>query len=140
MNKIVVSSKNAPKTASFFSQAVLTNNKYRLEISGQIGMDPQTKKLVKGGVNTQTEQIFNNIEAILSELGWTFENITKTRIFLTSMTDYEEMNAIYAKKFGETPPSRITVAVKELPLRALIEIECIAEGSRIPETFRTNYD
>ncbi|MBU1894211.1 MAG: Rid family detoxifying hydrolase, partial [Candidatus Omnitrophica bacterium] len=128
MNKIAITSNKAPKAASFFSQGVLTANKYCLELSGQIGLDPQTGKLVEGGVSEQTEQIFRNIDGVLSELGWTFDNITKTRVFLTSMSDYQEMNDVYAKKFGDVPPARVAVAVKELPLGAAVEVECVAEG------------
>jgi 2-iminobutanoate/2-iminopropanoate deaminase len=131
MKKIAISSNKAPKAASFFSQGILTTNKYRFELSGQIGMDPKTSKLVEGGVKAETEQIFENIQGILTELGWTFDNITKTRVFLLAMNDYQEMNEVYAKKFGKAPPARVAVAVKELPLGAMVEIECIAEGDKI---------
>lgn len=139
MKKVAISSNKAPKATSFFSQGVLTANKYRLELSGQIGLDPQTSKLVEGGVGSQTEQTFKNIECVLSELGWTFDNITKTRVFLISMSDCQEMNDVYAKKFGETPPARVAVAVKELPFRAMVEVECVAEGNEISEEARIKY-
>jgi len=139
MKKIVISSEKAPRAASFFSQGILTANKYKLELSGQIGIDPQIGKLVEGGVSSQTEQIFKNIEGILSKLGWTFNNISKTRVFLVAMSDYQEMNNVYAKKFGEAPPARIAVAVKQLPLGALVEIECSAEGDEISEEAKEKY-
>ena len=139
MKKIAISSNKAPKAASFFSQGVLTANKFCLELSGQIGLDPQTSKLVEGGVSDQTEQIFRNIDGILSELGWTFDNITKTRVFLTSMSDYQDMNEVYAKKFGDIPPARVAVAVKELPLGAAVEIECVAEGEKVSEEAKKKY-
>lgn len=139
MKKVAISSEKAPKAASFFSQGILTANRYKLELSGQIGLDPQTVKLVEGGVSSQTEQIFKNIEGVLFELGWTFDNITKTRVFLVSMSDYQEMNDIYAKKFGEAAPARVAVAVKELPLGAAVEIECVAEGNEISEEGKTKY-
>lgn len=139
MKKIEISSNKAPKAASFFSQAVLTANEFKLELSGQIGLDPKTGKLVEGGVSSQTEQTFKNIENVLSELGWTFNNITKTRVFLVAMSDYQEMNDVYAKKFGEVPPARVAIAVKELPLGARIEIECVAEGDKFSEAARVKY-
>jgi 2-iminobutanoate/2-iminopropanoate deaminase len=140
MKKVSISSEKAPKAASFFSQGILTANKFTLELSGQIGMNPQTGKLVESGVGSQTEQIFKNIENVLSELGWSFDNITKTRIYLVAMSDYQEMNDVYAKKFGDSPPARVAVAVKELPLGATVEIECIAEGNKISEEGKTKYN
>lgn len=131
MKKVIISSENAPKAANFFSQAVLTTNKYTLELSGQIGLDPKTGNLVEGGVREQTERTFCNIEAILFEVGWNFENITKTRVYLTSMSDYQAMNEVYASKFQGNAPARTAVAVKELPLGALVEIECCAEGDEV---------
>ena len=81
-----------------------------------------------GGVGPETEQVMTNIKAILEEAGWSFNNIVKARIFLTDMTDYKVVNEIYAKNFTSEPPARVTVAVKQLPLGALVEIECTAAG------------
>lgn len=132
INKTAVLSKKAPKPASFFSQAILTtNNQYRLEISGQIGLDPTTMQLVEGGVGWQTEQAFENVRSILEEIGWSFENITKIRVYLVNMSDYKEMNDVYLKQFGDNPPSRVAVAVKELPLGAMVELDCTVEGNII---------
>lgn len=131
--KKIISSNNAPKATSFFSQAILTSGKYTLELSGQIGLNPATGQLVEGGVAQQTEQAFKNVSAILSELDWNFDNIIKVRVYLTSMSDYQEMNDVYATKFGDIPPSRAAIAVKELPLGASVEIECTATGERIKE-------
>jgi len=139
MNKISISSEKAPKATSFFSQAILTSNKFRLELSGQVGLDSITGKLVEGGVGSQTEQIFINIKEILSELGWNFSNITKSRVFLTSMSDYQTMNDVYLQKFNTNPPARVAVAVKELPLGALVEIECSAEGDEISNESKDKY-
>ena len=139
MNKVAITSNKAPKAASFFSQGILTANKYCFELAGQIGLDPETSKLIEGGVGSQTEQTFKNIESILSELGWTFDNITKTRVFLTSMNDYQEMNDVYSKKFGDIPPARVAVAVKELPLGATVEIECVAGGNEVSKEAQEKY-
>lgn len=133
MKKTSISSDKAPKAASFFSQAILTANKYNLELSGQIGLDPVSSKLVEGGVAEQTKQAFKNVEAVLSELDWSLDNITKVRIYLTSMDDYKEMNDVYENKFGDTPPARAAIAVKELPLGAAVEIECVATGDDVPD-------
>ncbi|NMB48026.1 reactive intermediate/imine deaminase [Candidatus Kuenenbacteria bacterium] len=139
MKKISISSDQAPKAAGFFSQAILTSCDFRLELSGQIGLDPKSGKIVEGGIAEQTEQIFNNLEGILSELGWTFCNINKVRIFLVSMDDYQAMNEVYSKRFTDTPPARVAVAVKELPLGALVEMECTAEGNTMSDEAKKKY-
>jgi 2-iminobutanoate/2-iminopropanoate deaminase len=128
MKKIIATTK-APAATSLFSQAILESSKYCLEISGQIGLDGG--KLVDGGIEAQTRKTFQNIEGILSELDWTLENITKVRIYLADMADYAKVNEVYATKFTKNPPARIAIAVKALPLGALIEIECVAAGDEI---------
>jgi 2-iminobutanoate/2-iminopropanoate deaminase len=140
MKKIVISSENAPKAVGPYSQAILTNSQYKLELSGQIGLDPEEGSLVEGGLATQTKQTLDNIGNVLSELGWDFNNITKVRVFLVSMGDYGEVNEIYSKRFDSNPPARVAVAVKDLPLGALIEIECSAEGDEVSEQAKEKYN
>lgn len=130
MKKIIHSDK-APKATGLLSQAVLHDFKFTLEVSGQIGINPQIGKLVEGGIGPQTEQTLANIQAVLSSIGWGFENIIKARIYLADMADYQTVNEIYAKKFPNDPPARIALAVKQLPLGALVEIECTAAGDNI---------
>ena len=130
MKKIIHSDK-APKATGLLSQAVLHDFKFTLEVSGQIGINPQIGKLVEGGIGPQTEQTLANIQAVLSNIGWGFENIIKARIYLADMADYQTVNEIYVKKFPSDPPARIALAVKQLPLGALIEIECTAAGDNI---------
>jgi len=139
MKKVVISSDKAPKATGPFSQAILTAGKYRLELGGQIGLDSKTSKLVEGGLASQTQKTISNIKNVLNELGWTVNNITKTRVFLTKMSDYSELNEIYAEEFVDRPPARVVVAVKELPLGALVEIDCIAEGDEISEEAEIKY-
>ena len=129
MKKIIATTK-APAATPLFSQAILESSKYRLEISGQIGLDGNNK-LVDGGIEAQTKQTLQNVEGILSELGWTLENLTKVRIYLVDMADYAKVNEVYATKFTKNPPARIAIAVRALPLGALIEIECVAAGDEI---------
>ncbi len=130
MKKIITSSK-APIAVGPYSQAVLHESGYILELSGQIGVDPMTGKLVDGGITAQTEQTLANIRAVLSEIGWDFEHIIKVRIYLVDITDYSIVNSIYIKKFGNEFPARVALAVKQLPLGALVEIECSAGGESI---------
>lgn len=129
MKKIIATTK-APAAKPLFSQAILESSKYHLEISGQIGLDGNGK-LADGGIEAQTKQTLQNVEGILSEIGWTLENITKVRIYLVDMGDCAKVNEVYATKFAKNPPARIAIAVKALPLGALIEIECVAAGDEI---------
>jgi 2-iminobutanoate/2-iminopropanoate deaminase len=131
MPKTPISTTKAPPAASFFSQAILSSCKYRLEIAGQIALNPETGKFIKGDVKEQTIQTFQNIKGILAELGWNLSHVTKARVYLISMDHYQMMNEVYQKQFTQTPPARICVAVKELPLGALVEIECLAEGDKV---------
>lgn len=132
MKKFIATSK-APAALTLLSQAVLESSKYRLEISGQVGKDPVADKLVEGGIEPETHQTFKNIEAILSAVGWTLENVTKVRIFLVDMADYATVNEIYVAKFKAPLPARTAVAVQALPLGARIEIDCVAAGDEIYE-------
>lgn len=131
MSKEYVNSDKAPSTKGFpLSHAVLHNYQYMMEISGQIGLDPETGRLVEGGIEDETSQALNNIEAILSEAGWNFSNIVKVRIFVTDMKEYQKVNEIYANRFEENFPARAVLGVKELPLGAHVEIECTAAGEQ----------
>jgi len=84
-------------------------------------------KLVGSTTKEQTERTFKNIEIILNGLGLEFNNVVKANVYLKNMEDFAEMNEVYARVFGEHRPARTTIAVKQNPLDALVEIECIAE-------------
>ena len=94
-------------------------------LSGQLGIDPATGKLAEGGVGAQARQSLKNIQALLAEVGATEKNVVKTTVFLTSMADFKEVNEAYAAVFDTDCPARSCVAVKELPLNGLVEIEAI---------------
>ncbi|NTV23140.1 MAG: RidA family protein [Nanoarchaeota archaeon] len=116
-----------------YSKGVLHDNKYTLEVSGHVGFDPATGKLAQG-IEQQTEKTLDAIKKVLAEVGWGFENITKVRIYLLDMKDYSVVNQIYARYFNGEFPSRVAVAVKQLPMDALIEIECTATGSSVKQS------
>lgn len=111
-----------------FSKAVISDSKYVMELSGQVGL--KDGKLAEG-IEAQTEQCLENIKAVLAEQGWTLDNLIKVRIFLVDMADYGKVNEIYAKYFSEEFPARVALAVKGLPLGALIEIDCTAAREEI---------
>jgi len=123
MKKIVNTTK-APKAIGPYSQAVETNG--MLFISGQIPINPETGKIVEGGITEQTVQVMKNIEAILAEAGYSFADVVKSTCLLSDMANFGAMNEVYAKYYPENPPARAAFAVKELPLGVMVEIETIA--------------
>jgi len=122
--KQVINTKKAPKAIGPYSQAILSGN--TLYISGQVPIDPDTGKLVDNDISIQTEQVMQNIKAILEEAGYGFENVVKSTCLLSDMKNFAAMNEIYGKYYPVNPPARAAFAVKELPLNVLIEIETIA--------------
>lgn len=119
-----VTTDKAPAAIGPYSQAVKAGN--LLFCSGQIPLDPATGELISGDIATQAERVMNNIAAVLSEAGTTFENVIKTTIYLTDIADFALVNEVYGQRFKSHKPARSTVAVKSLPKGALIEIEVIA--------------
>lgn len=122
--KKVIATKNAPGAIGPYSQAIEANG--TLYISGQIPIDPATGEFVEGGVVEQTEQVMKNLEAILTEAGYTFDNVVKSTCLLADMSYFADMNAVYGERFKENPPARAAFAVKSLPKGALVEIDMIA--------------
>ena len=122
--KRIINSKNAPAAIGPYSQAVEVNN--TLYISGQIPIDSATGKVVEGGIAEQTEQVMRNIEAILSEAGYTFSDVVKSTCLLSDMVNFKAMNEVYGSRYNVNPPARAAFAVKELPLGVLVEIETVA--------------
>jgi 2-iminobutanoate/2-iminopropanoate deaminase len=123
MKKIISTSK-APAAIGPYSQAVVANG--ILFVSGQIPINPETGKLVEGGITDQTKQVFRNIEAILTEAGYSFKDVVKSTCLLSDIADFKAMNEVYAGYYTEKMPARAAFAVKGLPMGALIEIETIA--------------
>lgn len=96
-------------------------------VSGEVGIDRETGKFVDGGIDAQTEQVFENLKLTLHAVGTTLENVVKTTVFLTDVTDFDAMNAVYARYFPKDPPARSTVGVAALARPGLcVEIELIA--------------
>ena len=123
MKRIIQTSK-APAANGPYSQAVEVNG--TLYISGQIPLDPETMKVVEGGIHEQTEQVLKNIGAILLEAGYGYSDVVKSTCLLSDMANFKAMNEIYGKYYPENSPARAAFAVKDLPLGVLIEIETIA--------------
>ncbi len=126
--KNIISTDNAPRAIGPYSQAVEVNG--MLFISGQIPVDPQSGKIVEGGIKEQTEQVLKNIEAILQAAGYSFADVVKSTVFLKSMDDFVGMNEVYERFYSDNPPARAAFQVARLPLDVLIEIETIAIKSK----------
>jgi 2-iminobutanoate/2-iminopropanoate deaminase len=107
-----------------FSPAIITGD--LVYTSGQIGVDSKTGQIVEGGIEAQTEQVFRNLEAVLTAAGSSIEHVVKATVFLADMNDYNTMNELYKKHFKGDPPARSTVQVARLPRDAKIEIEVVA--------------
>jgi 2-iminobutanoate/2-iminopropanoate deaminase len=95
-------------------------------LSGQTPLDPETGKLLEGGIEAQTEQSFKNLFAVLGAAGLTSDEVIKVNVYLTDMADFAAMNAVYARQFTPPYPARTTIGVAALPLGARVEIELIA--------------
>lgn len=119
-----ISTKNAPAAIGPYSQAIKVGN--LIYTSGQIPIDPATGTLVAGGIKEQTRQSLLNVQAILKEAGISMSSVVKTTVFMADMSDFADMNAVYAEFFTEPYPARSAVAVTALPKGALVEIEVVA--------------
>lgn len=123
MKKAYYSDK-APKPMNPYSQAIRAGD--FLFVSGQIGIEPATNKLVKGNAADETEQVFKNIAAILEVAGLKLENVVKVVLYMNDIGDSSPINEVYEKYFQEPYPARTSFAVGSLPLGAKIKIDVTA--------------
>lgn len=124
LTKLEVTTEKAPKALGPYSQAIVLGK--LVFVSGQLGISPESGELVEGGIIAQTKQAFTNISSILQASGSNLNSIVKVTVFLREMSDFKQMNEVYASFFSDNPPVRTTVAVSGLPKNALCEIDCIA--------------
>ena len=122
--KEIIATQDAPQAIGPYSQAVRVGN--LVFASGQIPLDPATKEFVPGGIAEQTEQVLKNLKAVFAAADVGMDQIVKTTVFLADMNDFNAMNEVYAKYFGQNPPARATVQAAGLPRDARVEIEAIA--------------
>jgi 2-iminobutanoate/2-iminopropanoate deaminase len=94
--------------------------------SGQIGIDPGTRALVPGGIAAETERAIQNVEAILQAAHGALSHVVKVTVYLADMAEFAPMNEVYARRFPEPKPVRTTIAARELPMGARMEIEAWA--------------
>ena len=122
-----MSTPNAPAALGPYSQAIATEG--MVFCSGQVGIDPATKKLADG-IEGQTDQALRNLAAVLAAAGLGLTDVVKTTLWLTDTADFAAVNAVYARHFAEPAPARSAPIVAALPLQgARISIEAIAVRS-----------
>ncbi len=123
----VIQTTQAPGAIGPYSQAIVVEP--FLFTAGQVGLDPETKKLVPGGIEAETRQALQNVRAIVEAAGGSLDDVVKTTVFLATMEDFAAMNRVYAEFFPQRPPARSTVAVAGLPVGARVVIEALARWS-----------
>ncbi len=123
MEKLFIN--GAPAAIGPYCHAVKTGN--LVFCSGQTPIDPETMKIVGNTIEEQTKRVLENITIVLNGMGLGLKDIVKTTVFLKSMDDFKGMNGVYAEMFDGHTPARSAIAVKQNPLDAMVEIECIAE-------------
>ncbi|HIK19340.1 MAG TPA: RidA family protein [Leptolyngbyaceae cyanobacterium M33_DOE_097] len=127
MAHTVIRTSSAPTPVGPYNQAIAATGQM-IFLAGQIAIDPAIGEIVgEGDVARQTEQVMQNLKAVLAAANATFADVVKTSVFLADMNDFAAMNAVYANYFNEeTAPARACVEVSRLPKDVLVEIECIA--------------
>ena len=123
--KVVIRTESAPAPfqGAPYSQAIRVGE--LVFVSGQLALRPGDKALSGGTIEEQTEQVLQNLKAILEEAGSGLDKLVKTTVFLTDLGDFQGMNEVYARHVGERPPARATVEISALPAGALVEIEAV---------------
>jgi 2-iminobutanoate/2-iminopropanoate deaminase len=121
--KLIVQTDAAPSAIGPYSQAVVAGGV--VYCSGQIPINPSTGELVTGSVADQTRLALSNLRAVLEAAGSSMEQVVKAGVFLKDLSDFNEMNKVYAEFFPENPPARACVEVSRLPKDVDVEIDCI---------------
>ena len=122
--KDIVQTDSAPAAIGPYSQAVTFGN--LVVTSGQIPLTAGGE-LVAGGIAEQTEQVIQNLRAVLAAAGTDLDRVVKTTVFLADMNEFAAMNAVYEQHFAAPYPARSTVQVARLPRDVRVEIEVLAE-------------
>ena len=124
MERSIIKTEKAPQAIGPYSQAVRVGN--TLYTSGQIPAEPETGKIVEGGIESQTRQALENLKAVLEAAGGSLDRVVKTTLFIKDMNDFQVINKIYGEYFKEPYPARSCVEVARLPKDVQVEIEAVA--------------
>jgi len=125
-DKVVIRTDRAPGPfqGAPYNQAIRVGE--LVFVAGQLGISLETGKLAGPAVGEQTEQVLQNLAAILDAAGSGLDRLVKTTVFLVDLADFADMNEVYARHVGDRPPARSTVGISQLPSGARVEIEAIA--------------
>lgn len=115
----------APAAIGPYSQGVIAGN--LLFVSGQIPLNPSDGSLVSDSLESQANQVFKNLHAIIQEAGTSFEHVLKLTIYLTDLENFAAVNKVMENYFNEPYPARATVEVSRLPKDVEVEIDAIVE-------------
>lgn len=126
MSKTAITSPELSPPVGPFSQAVKADG--LIYLSGQVGQDPATGKVVEAGIEAETERVLQNLSAVLRAAGKDFDDVVRAGVYLTSMGDFAAMNGIYAKYFRQPFPARTTIGVAALPLGARVEMDLVVKA------------
>jgi len=126
MEKMVISTNNAPAAIGPYSQAIKMGN--LVFVSGQIPIIPKTGEILLGDIKLQTRQVLENLKNILEAAGSSLDNVVKTTVFMKDLNDYTAINDVYKEFFPQKPPARAAVQAARLPKDVGVEIEAIAVG------------
>jgi len=125
MKRDIISTSHAPKAIGPYSQAVRFSGNL-VYTAGQIALDPASGNIVGTSATEQTEQVLRNLSAVLQAAGSSLAKVVKVTVFLKNMSDFADVNTVYARHFPFEPPARSAVEVARLPKDVLVEIECLA--------------
>jgi 2-iminobutanoate/2-iminopropanoate deaminase len=125
MRRAITTGRIAPPVGPFSPGVVAGSVVY---VSGQVGQDPASGRLVQGGVGAQLEQAIANVAAILGAAGRSLDEVTRVGLYLTNMDDFAAANAVYGRHFTAPHPARTTIAVVSLPLGASVELDVVAHA------------
>jgi reactive intermediate/imine deaminase len=123
MSKNTIKTAGAPSAIGPYSQAVKHGS--TVYLSGQIALDPETMKVVQGGISEQAHRVFKNLRAVCEAAGGNLDDIVKVNIYMTNLGNFSTVNQIMAEYFSEPFPARATVGVAALPLGVEVEVEAI---------------
>jgi 2-iminobutanoate/2-iminopropanoate deaminase len=122
--KQVIQTESAPQAIGPYSQAVVANG--MVYTAGQIPLDPATGQVAGDDIVSQTEQVMQNLSALLEASGSSLAQVVKTTCFLANLDDFPAFNDVYGRSFTTAAPARSTVQVARLPMGVLVEVECVA--------------
>jgi len=126
MSKTAITSPELAPPVGPFSPAVDAGG--FIYVSGHVGQDPTTGKLVAGGIAAEADRVFQNLSALLKAAGKSVDDVVRAGVYLTNMSDYVAFNGIYTKHFSQPFPARTVIGVAALPLGACVEVDLVVKA------------